>query len=130
MYPEMAEERRQHKRFSIDCPVTVFTPGRGKKQMVGRGWLYDINDNGARFLLDHSLEPGDRISLEVGFQNPDGEITAIRFPGIVKRVNFRTSYEVAVSFLKGGSFVRRKGSRGKKRSPHLVKSESGYRWIN
>lgn len=126
----MIEDRRRHKRFNIDCPVSVFTPGRGKKHIVGRGWLYDINDNGARFLLDHSLSVGDRISLVVEFQNPDGEVTAIRFPGIVKRVTSEASYEIAVSFLKGGSFVRRKGSRGKKRLPQLVQSENGYRWIN
>lgn len=98
--------------------------------MVGRGWLYDINDNGARFLLDHPLRLGDRISLVVDFQNPDGEVTAIRFSGVVKRVASGTSHEIAVTFLKGGSFIRHKSSRGKKETPHLVQSNNGYRWIN
>ena len=126
----MPEEKRQHERFKIDCPVIVLTPGRGRKRMVGRGWLYDINNSGARFLLDHPLGPGDRISLEVDFQNPDGEVTAIRFPGIVKRVSPGASYEIAVSFSKGGSFVRGKGSRSKSKGSPLDQFNKGSNWIN
>lgn len=98
--------------------------------MIGRGWLCDINDNGARFLLDHSLGAGDRISLEVHFQNPDGEITAIRFPGIVKRVSRGASHEIAATFLKGGSFIRGKGSRTKGTGSVFVPSRKGSGWIN
>jgi PilZ domain len=126
----MVEDRRRHKRFKIDCPVTVLTPGRGKKKMVGRGWLCDINDDGARFLLDQSLKADDRISVEIDFQNPDGEVTSIRFPGVVKRVKPGASYDIAVSFLKGGSFVRGKGARAGNKAPLLILFNKGHHWVN
>lgn len=127
MSEPMAQERRQHKRYELDCPVTVFTPGRGKKRMLGRGWLHDINEKGARFIVDQSLPCGQRITLEVGFSGPDGEVTAMRFPATVKRVVPHASYEVAVSFLKGGSFVRRADTRYKR----LVRIQRGKSsWIN
>ncbi len=124
----MSEERREHKRYRIDCPVTVLTPGRGRKRMIGRGWLHDINDKGARFVVEHPLQAGDRISLEVHFLNPDGEVTVIRFPAVVKRVSPGSSHETAVSFCRGGSFVQREGS-GKKSSPR-IQLNNGSNWIN
>lgn len=126
----MSDERRQRERYTIDCPIKVLTPGRGKKKMIGRGWLYDISENGARFLLDQPIEVGRRISLEVAFQNPDGEVTAIRFPGTVKRVNAGASHEVAMSFSKGGSFVRQKSSRGRNKDSRWSRLTKGSTWIN
>jgi PilZ domain len=126
----MSDERRQKERYAIDCPIEVLTPGRGRKRMIGRGWLHDISENGARFLLDQPIEVGRRISLEVAFQNPDGEVTAIRFPGTVKRVNAGASHEVAMSFSKGGSFVRQKSSRGRNKDSRWSRLTKGSTWIN
>ena len=126
----MTEDRRQCARYKIDCPVTVLTPGRGKKRMLGRGWLYDINDKGARFFLDHTLEEGHRISLEVDFENHVGQVTTIRFPGIVRRVSAGDFYEVAVSFLKGESHIRGKGSREKVEDLPWNRFTKGSTWIN
>lgn len=126
----MSDERRQRERYTIDCPVKVLTPGRGKKRMIGRGWLHDISESGARFFLDQPIEVGRRISLEVAFQNPDGEVTAIRFPGTVKRLNAGASHEVAMSFSKGGSFIRQKNSRGKDHASPWSRLTGGNTWIN
>ncbi|MGA8184778.1 MAG: PilZ domain-containing protein [Terriglobia bacterium] len=126
----MSDERRQRERYAIDCPIKVLTPGRGRKRMIGRGWLHDISENGARFLLDHSIEVGRRVSLEVAFRNPGGEVTAIRFPGTVKRVNAGASHEVAMSFSKGGSFIRRKGSQGRNEDSPWNRLTKGSSWIN
>lgn len=124
----MTQERRKRKRYKIDCPVTVLTPGRGKKRTLGSGWLDDISDHGARFHLDHPLATGDRISLVVHFSVPSGEVTDIRFRAVVKRVSHVASYDTAVSFLKGESYLRHDGSRGKGLS-RLQMGDSG-RWIN
>ncbi|TAM79857.1 MAG: PilZ domain-containing protein [Acidobacteria bacterium] len=126
----MSKERRQRARFKIDCPVTVLTPGRGKKRLIGCGSLYDISEKGARFFLDGSLEAGHRVSLEVDFRHPDGGVTTIRFRSLVLRVLPGESYEVAVSFLKGESYVRGKGSRWKgEASPWNLVTKGNY-WIN
>lgn len=124
----MAEERRERKRYKIDCPVTVLTPGRGRKRTIGRGWLYDISDKGARFVVEQPLHTGDRISLEVHFLNPDGEVTNIRYPATVKRVSPGPAHETAVTFSRGGSFVRRKES-GEK-SFRRIQMNGGSHWIN
>ncbi|HET7211957.1 MAG TPA: PilZ domain-containing protein [Terriglobia bacterium] len=126
----MSDDRRQRERYAIDCPIKVLTPGRGKKRMIGRGWLHDISENGARFLLDQPVEVGRRISLEVAFQNPDGEVTAIRFPGTVKRVNAGDSHEVAMSFSKGGSFIRQKSPQGRNHDSPWSRLTKGNTWIN
>ncbi len=121
------QERRQCKRYMIDCPVRVLTPGRGKKRTLGEGRLHDINDKGARFLLDHVLPSGSRITFEVDFLNPDGKDTTLRYPGIVRRVSGEVLSEVAVSFLKGGYFVRRAGARRKGLA--FIQTNTS-RWIN
>lgn len=124
----MGQERRNRKRYKIDCPVTALTPGRGKKRTIGNGWLDDISDNGARFHLDNPLASGERISLEVHFSGPGGDLTDIRFPAVVKRVSHNVLYEIAVRFLKGESFIRRPSAQGK----HLPRTQAGNggRWIN
>ena len=126
----MQHERRRRVRYKMDCPVTVLTPGRGKKRVIGRGWLYDVSDKGARFILDHSLKVGTRISLEVDFTHPDGEITTIRYPGVVNRVLEGDSYEIAVFFLKGESYIRGKGSKGKSKGFPQERFTKGSHWVN
>jgi PilZ domain len=126
----MIEERRKHNRYKIECPVRALTPGRGKKKVLGRGTLYDINENGARFTLDHALDEGKRMSLEVDFRNPDDQVTTIRFPAIVKRVNGANQYEIAVSFLKGESFIRGKRTSTKAEDSQWYQFTQGSRWIN
>lgn len=126
----MNDERRQHARHKIECPVTALTPGRGKKRILGCGQLYDIGDKGARFYLDSPLAEGHRISLEADFQHPDGHVVTIRFRGIVRRVSPGRLYEIAVSFLKGASFIRRKGSREKSKDSPGNRLTTGSNWIN
>lgn len=126
----MIEERRQHARYKIECPVTVLTPGRGKKRILGHGWLYDINDKGARFYLDRPLDTGQRISLEVDFRNPDGQVTTIRFPAIVRRVSPGDLHEIVVTFLKGESYIRGRNSRKKSEDPLWSRFNQGSNWIN
>lgn len=126
----IAEEKRRETRYDIDCPVTVLTPGRGKKQVLGCGRLCDISDKGARFILDSPLEVGHRISLEVDFQHPDGKITTIRFPGIVKRVSPGEMHEIAVSLLRGETYIRGKGSRAKSKDSPWNRVTKGSKWIN
>lgn len=126
----MTKEKRQRVRFKIDCPVTVLTPGRGRKRTLGRGWLYDISEKGARFFLDHPLEVGLRISLEVDFRNQDGQITGIRFPAIIRRLAPGDLHEIAVCFLKGESYIRRKSARGKHHDSPWDRFAKGNNWIN
>ena len=126
----MTEERRKHARHRIDCPVAALTPGRGKKRLIGRGWLHDINEQGARFFLNHTLETGVRISLDVDFRNPGGQVTTIRFPGIVQRVSEDGPYEIAVSFLKGESYIRGKRSQENGEESPLAHFTKGSIWIN
>lgn len=125
----MTDDRRKCTRYRIDCPVAVVTPGRGKKRVIGRGWLHDIGEQGARFFLNHTLESGTRISLEVDFRNPGGQVTTIRFPGIVRRVSGGSPFEAAVSFLKGESYIR--GKRSWKDDKSIWDQFSnGNTWIN
>lgn len=126
----MIEDRRKRNRFKIKCPVRVLTPGRGKKKIIGRGTLYDINDKGARFTLDHALDEGKRMSLEVDFRNPDDQVTTIRFPAIVERVNRTTQHEIAVSFLKGESYFHGKRTSATTDNSLWNRFTKGSRWIN
>lgn len=126
----MTEERRKSTRYGIDCPVAVLTPGRGKKRIIGRGWLHDISERGARFLLNHTVEVGARISVEVDFRNPGGQVTTIRFPGIVQRVSEGNPFEVAVSFLKGESYIRGKRAEEKSKKSLWDQFSNGSIWIN
>ena len=126
----MTHEKRQRARFKIDCPVTVLTAGRGKKRMLGRGWLYDISEKGARFFLDHTLEEGRRVSLEVDFRNQDGEVTGIRFPAIIQRIAPGDLHEIAVCFLKGESYIRGKGKRRGNHDSPWDRFSKGNNWIN
>lgn len=121
-------ERRRKKRYEIDFPVTALTPGRGKKRTIGCGRLHDIGDGGARFSLDHPMKSGELLSLEVHFSDASGEVTDIRFRGIVKRVVPGLLHEIAMSFFKGATFVRRKESRSEGR-PRIQMNKNGN-WIN
>ncbi len=125
----MSKERRRQKRYAIDCPVTVLTPGRGKKETIGRGWLCDISDKGARFRADHALQVGKRISLDVHFSNPNRQVTTIRFQGLVKRVCQEDALEAAIVFQKGTSFIRNKHNSFHKGLHQIHADESG-KWIN
>lgn len=129
MNDQMTKERRRQKRYEIDCPVTVLTPGRGRKRTLGRGWLCDISDKGARFRLDHPMQAGNRISLDVHFSNPNRQVTTIRFQGLVKRVSQEDSHEVAITFLKGTSFIRN-GHNSFHKGLQQVHVDPSGKWIN
>lgn len=122
------KERRQRERFLLQFPVTVLTSGPGKKRVLGHGCLKDLSDRGARFELDRGLEIDAKVHLEIHFQNLEGAVTTIRFPGKVERVSAVTGYEVAVSFVRAGSIIRGK-TRSTQRLTSVQKCASGH-WIN
>jgi hypothetical protein len=116
-------------QYKIDCPVSVLTPGRGKKRTIARGWLYDIGENGARILLNESLPINARFTLDVHLQNPNSKITTIRFKCSVSGVCYGPPYQLALRFLGRGDFIRGKVVEFREGS-HLVKTKGSYRWIH
>lgn len=75
------------KEVQNRLPGYCVNAGTGKKADHCRGWLHDISDKGARFIVEHQPHSGHQISLEVHFMNPDGEVTNIWYPAIVQRVS-------------------------------------------
>lgn len=115
--------------YKIDCPVSVLTPGRGKKRMVARGWLHDIGENGARIFLDEPLPVHARFSLDVHLPSSDSGIMTIRLKSIVTAVCYGPPYELALCFLGRWEFIRGKGAQFREGS-HLVRAKESYRWIH
>jgi len=115
--------------YKIDCPVSVLSPGPGKKRMLARGWLHDIGQQGARILLNEPLPLNARVVLDVHLSNPDNKITTIRFKSRVSGVCCGPPCELALCFLGRGGFIRGKvaefweGSR-------LVRTRGSDKWIN
>jgi len=115
--------------YKIDCPVSVLTPGRGRKRMLARGWLHHIGEQGARILLNEPLPLNASVVLDVHLPNLDSKITTLRFKSKVSGVCYGPPYELALCFLGKGGFIRggvaefREGSR-------LVRTRGGDRWIN
>lgn len=116
-------------KYKIDCPVSVLTPGRGKKRMIARGWLHEIGESGARILLNEPLSLNARVTLDVHMRNLDSKITTIRFKSVVTTVSNGPPYESALSFLGREDFVRGKVAEFQEGS-HLVRTTGSERWIN
>jgi len=63
-------ERRQYPRFVVE---PMYTPVAARIEADGdddgpfdlEGHAYDISEGGARFELDHRVEPGSRIALRI-----------------------------------------------------------------
>lgn len=116
-------------RYRIDCPVSVLTPGRGKKRTIARGWLYDIGEGGARIHLDEPLSPHSRVTLDVHLPNPDSKITTIRFKSVVTGICYGPPYELALCFLGRGGFIRGKVAEFREGS-QLVRTRGNDTWVN
>ena len=115
--------------YKIDCPVSVLTPGRGKKRTVAQGWLYEIGMHGARIFLNEPLPLHARFTLDVHLPNPDSKIITIRFKSTVTGVCYGPPYELALRFLGRGDFIRGKGAQFWEGS-QLVSAKGSYRWIH
>jgi PilZ domain len=122
-------DQRTTSRYRIKCPVTVLTPGRGKKRTIARGWLDDISESGAQIQLEQSMAVNARITLDVHFSNPDGQITTMRFQAVVKHVFSGFPYRIGLGFLRGGSFIRGKLGDFRK-GAQLIKTSGNDRWVN
>ncbi|HUZ48008.1 MAG TPA: PilZ domain-containing protein [Terriglobia bacterium] len=125
----MTTEKRTTSRYQIICPVTVLTPGRGKKRTLGRGWLHDISESGARIHLEHTLGANSRVTLDVHFPNPDGKITTMRFQAVVEHTGDESPSGIDLVFLRGGSFIRGKLGELRKGS-QLIRTSGNDRWVN
>jgi len=115
--------------YKIDCPVSVLTPGRGKKRTLARGWLHDIGEQGARILLNEPLPLDARVALDVHLPNLDSKITTVRFKSMVTGVCYGPPYELALRFLGRGDFIRGKMAEFREGS-QLVRTKGSSRWIN
>ncbi|HZT69966.1 MAG TPA: PilZ domain-containing protein [Terriglobia bacterium] len=116
-------------RYSIDCPISVLSPGRGRKRTIARGWLHDIGESGARIFLNEPLPVEGRFTLDVHLPNPDSKITTIRFQARVTGVRYGPPYEMALSFLGKGGFIRGKVAEFQE-GCSLVRPIESYRWIH
>jgi hypothetical protein len=115
--------------YKIDCPVSVLTPGRGKKRTVARGWLYDIGAGGARIYLDDPLPLHGRFTLDVHLPGPDSKIITVRFKSVVTGICYGPPYELALCFLGRGDFIRGKVAQFREGS-QLVRTKGSYRWVH
>lgn len=115
--------------YRIDCPVSVLTPGRGKKRTIARGWLCDIAERGARILLNEPLPVHAKFTLDVHLPNPDNRIITIRFKSIVAGVRFGPPYELSLRFLGKGGFIRGNAEHFRE-GTQLVGAKGSYRWIH
>ena len=114
--------------YKIDCPVSVLTPGRGKKRTIARGWLYEIGESGARIFLNEPLSLNSRITLDVHLSNPDSMITTVRFKSIVTRVYYGPPYELALAFSGKEDFIRGKVTESQEGS-QMVRAKGSEKWI-
>ena len=75
---------RDAKRFEIRCPVTVQVSNGQNHKVKVQGVLHDIGVDGARVALEQPLPPGTKITLFAHFQDPEEQVTTIRFEGVVQ----------------------------------------------
>jgi len=71
----------------------------------------------------------NRVTLDVHFSNPDGQITTMRFQAVVEHIGHGFPYSIGLGFLKGGSFIRGKLG-GFRKGSHLIRTSGNDRWIN
>lgn len=116
-------------KYKIDCPVSVLTPGRGKKRMIARGWLAEIGVREARILLNEPLPLNTRYTLDVHLSNPDKTITTIRFQSIVTGVTGGPPSELTLSFLGKEGFIRSKVAEFRE-DLQYVRTRGSEKWIN
>ena len=100
-----AERRRGATRFRMESLVIVRSQGRRGPENVTKGKLADIGAGGARLLIDQPLEVGTTVTVEVNFPSARQGLARIRFDGTVVRA--RSQYEIAVSFVRPGRFLRK-----------------------
>lgn len=115
-------------KYKIDCPVSVLTPGRGKKRTIARGWLYEIAESGARIFLDEPLSLNTRVTLDVHLSNPDSKIITVRFKSVVQKVLSGPPFELALTFSGREDFIRDKVTAFHNGS-QLIRAKGSKKWI-
>jgi hypothetical protein len=99
-------ERRDEKRFTITCPVTVIFRDKGRCVAEEHGRLHEIGIRGASFYAPTPLDVGTHVTLLVEFPNGDGRVTTGKFEGLVTRAQVKPTYETAIVFRRRGKFLR------------------------
>lgn len=89
---------RAGQRFEIRCPVTVQVSNGPNHKVKVQGVLYDIGVDGARVALQQPVPPGTKITLFAHFQDPEEQVTTVRFEGVVQRLHEEPRFEIAVNF--------------------------------
>ena len=69
---------RQHDRFTLTPMYTRIALNRANGLRFERleGHAYDVSEGGIRIELDQPLEPGERVSLQIGLPGEDIDIFA------------------------------------------------------
>lgn len=98
---------RAGQRFEIRCPVTVQVSNGPNHKVKVQGVLYDIGVDGARVALQQPVPPGTKITLFAHFQDPEEQVTTVRFEGVVQRLHEEPRFEIAVNFQGTGRFVQK-----------------------
>jgi len=98
-------EKRNGKRFAMNCPVSLKVLGRGKRHEAERGELLDVGEGGARLHLSQPLPVGTRVMLDICFPT-SGAATTVRFEGTVTRAHEQPRYEIVVRFRGNGAILR------------------------
>jgi hypothetical protein len=95
------------KRFEIRCPVTVQVSNGKNHKVKVQGVLHDIGVDGARVALEQPVPPGTKITLFAHFQDPEEQVTTIRFEGTVQRLQEEPRFQIAVNFQGTGRFLQK-----------------------
>ena len=98
---------RDAKRFEIRCPVTVQVSNGQKHNVKVQGVLHDIGVDGARVALEQPVPPDTKITLFAHFQDPDEQVTTIRFEGVVQCLQEEPRFQIAVNFQGTGRFQQK-----------------------
>ena len=98
-------EKRNGKRFGMDCPVSLKVLSRGKRHEAERGEVVDVGVGGARLHLSQPLPVGTRVMLDICFPT-GGAATTVRFEGTVTRAQEQPRYEIVVRFHRSGRILR------------------------
>jgi hypothetical protein len=129
-------DRRLHKRFDLNAPVTYSWKDRPGIRRSGHGTTRDVSECGL-FVLSDSLPPvGTAIQFEVSFSFRDDSRVQMRARGMIVRVEANGSAETVPGFAastkalwmyhtatkSAEGFVPRLSARSNRKSPE-IKSE-------
>ena len=98
-------EKRDGKRFGMNCPVSLKVLSRGQRHEAVCGEVIDVGVGGARLHLSQPLAVGTRVKLDICFPT-SGAATTVRFEGTVTRAQEQPRYEIVVRFHRNGMILR------------------------